>query len=131
MERLSDYIQGERVVRELRRHAPEALEEMVCDLKQPLSVPLERAMGRTLDDHRVPDFKASEVLMPTMMTTFEVRPATIAEGELIALESACNQCEVVGHCWKAMRAGADAETCRDFCPNAESFMAHGAEAAAE
>lgn len=127
MERLSDYIQGERVVRELRCHAPEALEELAYDLEQPLSRPLERAMGRTLDNRRVPDFQAADVLMPVMMKTFEVNPAAIAEDELALLESVCNRCEVVGHCWKAMRNGADAEACRGFCPNAKSFMAHGAE----
>ncbi|MBF7054778.1 hypothetical protein IOC61_15850 [Halomonas sp. KAO] len=129
MERLSDYIQGERVVRELRYHAPEALEEMLCDLTQPLSMPLERAMGRTIDDNRVPAFKPSEVLMPAMMKTFEVIPDAIAHDELMSLESACNRCEVAGHCWKAMRAGAGIEACRGFCPNAESFMAHGPEEA--
>ncbi|MDY7117853.1 hypothetical protein RAN53_16010 [Halomonas sp. SSL-5] len=126
MERMADYIQGERVVRELRRHAPEALEELAQDLEQPLSMPLERAVARTLDDRRVPDFQAAEVLMPVMMKTFEVGPAAIAEEDLASLESVCNRCEVVGHCWKAMRRGADAEACRGFCPNASRFMAHGA-----
>ncbi|MEQ5800539.1 hypothetical protein [Halomonas sp. H10-9-1] len=127
MERLSDYIQGERVVRELRSHAPEALEELARDLEQPLSRPLEKAIGRTLDDRRVPDFQASEVLMPAMMKTFEVPTAAIAEDEMALLESVCNRCEVVGHCWKAMRNGAGAEACRGFCPNAKSFVAHGGE----
>ncbi|MDZ7853871.1 MAG: hypothetical protein U5L98_14815 [Halomonas sp.] len=127
MERLSDYIQGERVVRELRYHAPEALEELARDLEQPLSLPLERAMMRTLDDRWVPAFKPAEVLMPAMMTTFAVSPAAIAEEELAVLESACNRCEVVGHCWGSMRDGVDAEACGSFCPNAETFMGHGAE----
>ncbi|MBB3190150.1 hypothetical protein [Halomonas cerina] len=125
MERLSDYIQGERVVRELRRHAPEALEELARDLEQPLNQSLERAMARTLDDRRVPDFQAAEVLMPAMMKTFKVSPVAMAEEELAVLESACNRCAVVGHCWGAMRDGVDAEACRGFCPNAEAFMGHG------
>ncbi|MFP4261941.1 MAG: hypothetical protein ACLFRS_01160 [Halomonas sp.] len=129
MDRLADYIQGERVVRELRRHAPEALEELARDLEQPLSLPLERAMARSLDDRRVPDFQAADTLMSAMMRTFEVSPAAIAEDELASLESVCNRCEVMGHCWKAMRHGADAEACRGFCPNAGSFMKHGAEGA--
>lgn len=124
MERLSDYIQGERVVRELRRHAPEALEEMVRDLEQPLSPPLERAIARSLDDCRVSDFRASEVLMPAMMTTFGVSQAAIAEEERVARESICNRCTAVGRCWRAMRDHADAEVCRGFCPNAEAFMGH-------
>lgn len=127
MERLADYIQGERVVRELRRHAPETLEALALDLEQPLNLPLERAVARTLDDRRVPDFQAAEALMPAMMKTFEVNPAAIAEEELAVLESVCNRCEVVGQCWRAMRDYVDAEACRSFCPNAEAFMVHGAE----
>ncbi|MCG6656796.1 hypothetical protein HOP52_03265 [Halomonas campisalis] len=126
MERLSDYIQGERVVRELRRHDPEALEALAHDLEQPLNPPLERALARTLDDRRVADFRPSEVLMPAMMTTFAVSPAAIAEEGLAELEASCNRCEAVGRCWRAMRDHADAEVCRDFCPNAEAFMGHGA-----
>ncbi|MBA2777959.1 DUF6455 family protein [Billgrantia kenyensis] len=127
MERLSDYIQGERVVRELRCHAPEALEEMAGDLQQPLSPPLERALARSLDDRRVADFRSSEVLMPAMMTTFAVSRASIEGDELAKLEASCNRCESVGRCWQAMRSHADAETCRDFCPNAEAFIRHRGE----
>ncbi|WP_416138710.1 hypothetical protein ACM26W_20030 [Halomonas sp. HK25] len=126
MERLSDYIQGERVVRELRRHAPEALDDLARDLEQPLSPPLERAMARSLDDCRVTDFRPSEVLMPAMMTTFAVSPAAMAEEELAGLEASCNRCEAVGRCWQAMRNHVDAEACRSFCPNAEAFMGQGA-----
>lgn len=122
MERLSDYIQGERVVRELRRHAPEALEELACDLSQPLSPPLARAVARCLDDSRVPDFRSAEVLMPPMMATFAVGPAAFGEQALAELEASCNRCEAVGRCWQAMRSHADAEVCRDFCPNAEAFI---------
>ena len=129
MERLSDYIQGERVVRELRRYAPEALEEMARDLEQPLSPPLEKALARTLDDRRVPDFAASEVLMPAMMTTLAVDPATITAEELVGLEETCNRCSEAGRCWQAMRDYADAEACRAFCPNAEAFMGRGVEEA--
>ncbi|WP_254276290.1 hypothetical protein [Halomonas sp. 3H] len=125
MERLSDYIQGERVVRELRRHAPEALEQLARDLEQPLSPPLEKAVARSLDDHRVADFRSSEVLMPAMMTTFAVDPAAIAEEELAGLEATCNRCSEVGRCWQAMRAFSEAEACRGFCPNAEAFMGRG------
>ncbi len=128
MERLSDYIQGERVVRELRYHAPEALAELADNLEQPLTPPLERAMSRALDDRRMPDFRAAEVLMPAMMTIFAVSPAAIKEPELASLEGVCNRCEVVGHCWRAIRNGADVEACEDFCPNAKAFMAQGAEA---
>ena len=129
MERLSDYIQGERVVRELRRHAPQALEEMARNLEQPLSPPLEKALARTLDDRRVPDFSAAEVLMPAMMTTFAVDPAAIDAEALAGLEAACNRCDEVGRCWQAMRDYAGAEACRAFCPNAEAFMGRGVEEA--
>lgn len=126
MERLSDYIQGERVVRELRRHAPEALEALARDLEKPLSPPLEKAMARSLDDRRVADFRPSEVLMPAMMTTFAVSPVAIAEEELAGLEETCNRCTEVGRCWQAMRDYAEAEVCRGFCANAEAFMGQGA-----
>lgn len=122
MERLSDYIQGERVVRDLRRHAPQALEALARDLEQPLSPPLEKALARSLGDRRVPDFRSSEVLMPAMMTTFAVSPAVIAEEELAGLEATCNRCSEVGRCWQAMRDVAGAEACRSFCPNAGAFM---------
>jgi len=129
MERLSDYIQGERVVRELRLHAPEALGELASDLEQPLNPSLEKAMARTLDDRRVENFQPAEVLMLLMMTTFEVSPQAIAEEELASLEAVCNRCEVVGRCWQALRDHADADACRGFCPNAEAFMARGVEEA--
>lgn len=127
MERLSDYIQGERVVRELRLHAPEALEALASDLEVPLNPALERAVARTLDDGRVPHFVPSRVLMPAMMTTFAVAPAGIAEEELSELKASCNRCEAVGHCWTAMRGHNGAEACRGFCPNAEAFMSHRVE----
>ncbi len=125
MERLSDYIQGERVVRELRHHAPEALEALACDLEQPLNPPLARAVARSLSDGRVPDFRASEVLMPAMMAAFAVSPASIGEQALAELKASCNRCETVGQCWQAMRDRADVEVCRGFCPNAEAFIGHG------
>lgn len=129
MERLSDYIQGERVVRELRQHAPEALEVLASDLEQPLNPPLEKAMARSLDDRRVRGFQPAEVLMPLMMETFEVSPQAIAKEELASLEIVCNRCEEVGRCWQAMRGHADADACREFCPNAKTFMAHGSDEA--
>ncbi|MCE8031424.1 hypothetical protein HOP54_22305 [Halomonas daqingensis] len=125
MERLSDYIQGERVVRELRHHAPEALEALACDLEQPLNPPLALAVARSLDDGRVPHFRASEVLMPAMMATFAVNPAAIEEQALAELKASCNCCEEIGRCWQAMRDRADGEVCRSFCPNAEAFIGHG------
>ena len=126
MERLADYIQGERVVRELRRHAPEVLEALARDLEQPLNPPLEKAMARSLDDCRVAGFRPSEVLMPAMMTTLAVSPAVIAEEELAGWEATCNRCSEVGRCWQAMRDFAGAEACRGFCPNAEAFMGQDA-----
>ncbi|QHC48356.1 hypothetical protein EKK97_00410 [Billgrantia tianxiuensis] len=112
-------------MRELRYHAPEALEALVRDLEQPLSPPLERAVARSLDDGRMPDFRASEVLMPAMMATFAVNPATIGEQALAELKASCNRCEAVGRCWQAMRARADGEACCGFCPNSEAFISHG------
>lgn len=104
------------MVRELRRHAPEALEELVCDLEQPLSPTLERAIAHSLKDRRVPDFMASEVLMPVMIKAFEVSPAVMTREELAELEANCDCCELVGRCWQAMREHAGVEACRGFCP---------------
>ncbi|CAM3948632.1 hypothetical protein VRRI112168_07450 [Vreelandella rituensis] len=121
MERVEDYIQGERVVRELRRHAPEALEALASDLEAPLSPPMERAVARSLDDERVADFASSQVMMPVMMKAFGVSAQELAEAQE-TLEARCEECTVKGRCWTAMRAGADADTARDFCPNAETFI---------
>ncbi|XKH59976.1 hypothetical protein LG290_15200 [Halomonas sediminis] len=120
MERFEDYIQGERVVRELRRHAPEALETLASDLEAPLSPPMERAVARSLDDKRVADFASSQVMMPAMLKTFGVSAQALADVQE-TLEVRCEECTVKGRCWTAMRAGADAETSREFCPNTPYF----------
>lgn len=123
MERLEDYIQGERVVRELRRHVPEALEALASDLEAPLNPALERALARSLDDGRVPDFVPSRVLMPAMLSVFDTNLAALAEGELAKLEAICDGCAVKGRCWSTLRDYAGVEACRRFCPNAERFLA--------
>lgn len=121
MERFEDYIQGERVVRELRRHAPEALEALAIDLEAPLSPPMERAVARSLNDERVADFASSKVMLPAMLKTFGVSTQALADVQE-TLEARCEKCTVKGRCWTAMRSGADADNCREFCPNAPYFI---------
>ncbi|MCE8018734.1 hypothetical protein HOP51_01185 [Halomonas sp. MCCC 1A11036] len=121
MKRMNDYFQGMRTFRELRLHAPEVIKEMIYDLDYPISPPLERVVACTLDERRCPDFRAAEVLLPAMMKTFAFSPHKLNKSSLEGLESVCNICRRVGHCWRAMRDHAGTEVCREFCPNVEAF----------
>ncbi|PAU77263.1 hypothetical protein [Halomonas salipaludis] len=121
MSRISDYIQGTRTVRELQLSAPEVMKDMIYDLGYPMNPPLERAVACILDERRFPDFRAAEVLLPAMMKTFAFSTQKLDKSSLKGLESVCNNCRMVGHCWRAMRDHAGAEVCRDFCPNVQAF----------
>lgn len=128
-ERLRDYLQGDRVLRELETYAPAALDRLIDDLTHPLSGPFERAVARALGAERLPGFVPAATLMPTMLTRFGLPAELARRSELKALRRTCNRCPQVGHCWQALRHGADAEECRSFCPNAEAFIAIGEEEA--
>ncbi|MBF8222556.1 hypothetical protein [Halomonas sp. 328] len=124
-ERLHDYLRGDRVLRELRTHAPAALDRLIDDLEHPLSAPFERAVVRALGAERLPGFVPAATLMPTMLTRFGLPAELATEKALEVQRRTCNRCPQVGHCWQALRHGADAEACRGFCPNAEAFTAMG------
>ncbi|MCG6656737.1 hypothetical protein HOP52_02970 [Halomonas campisalis] len=110
------------VAREIRSEAPCVYEQLVGDLQTPLTRPFEAAMAKRLANGDMAGLIPARTLMPEMMARFGVTPTRFEEGrELAALERTCNRCPVVGHCWQAMRAGAEVEECRGFCPNAEAF----------
>lgn len=121
MNRIFDYMQWTRTVRELQLSAPEVMKDITHDLEHPMSPPLELAVSRILDERRYPDFRAAEVLLPAMMKTFAFSPQELEKSSRKGLESVCTHCRKVGTCWRAMRDHAGAEVCRDFCPNAEAF----------
>ncbi|GKW50794.1 hypothetical protein [Halomonas sp. NCCP-2165] len=122
-ERLRDYLQGDRVLRELEAYAPAALDRLIDDLTHPLSAPFERAVARALDAERLPGFVPAATLMPTMLTRLGLPAELATDKALMAQRRTCNRCPRVGHCWQALRHGAQADECRGFCPNAEAFTA--------
>lgn len=128
-ERLRDYLQGDRVLRELETYAPAALDRLIEDLSHPLSGPFERAVARALGAECLPGFVPAATLMPTMLTRFGLPAELATDKALKAQRRTCNRCPQVGHCWQALRHGAQAEECRSFCPNAEAFTAIGEEEA--
>ena len=123
LQRFEEYLEGERVFGEMALYAPAALNEIVSDLETPLSQPFERQVARHLAGHQISGFMPSKTLMPLMLQRFEVSEACQAEASdtLRSARKTCDTCPVVGRCWHAMRRMTDAETCREFCPNAETF----------
>lgn len=110
------------LVRDIQHEASSTYGELLTDLESPLEPGFEQEMARQLERERPFDFKPARVLMPVMVERFGLQEARLASDPAYdAMRAACNGCPVVGQCWKAMRAGAEAEECRGFCPNAEAF----------
>ncbi|MDI5987489.1 hypothetical protein QLQ85_22115 [Halomonas sp. M4R5S39] len=121
-ERISDYLEGQRALLELKCCAPRALSVLIHDLSRPMSRSLEQALARSLAAGEIPGFRPTDTLMPPMMERFGLPPAALAKDPAIhALRTTCNTCARVGTCWLALRHGASREECRGFCPNAEAF----------
>ncbi|MDZ7853895.1 MAG: hypothetical protein U5L98_14935 [Halomonas sp.] len=111
-----------RLVQEIQHEAPRTYSEMLEDLSTPLDHRFEQQMARQLQQGQPLGFVPSKTLMPVMMQRFGLQQAEMAaDPDHAAMRSVCNGCPVVGQCWKAMRAGADVEECRGFCPNAKAF----------
>ena len=121
-ERISDYLEGERALLELKCCAPKALSVLIHDLSQPMSPTLEQALARSLATGEIPGFRPTDTLMPAMLRCFGLEPEAFAKDPAIhALRTTCNSCARVGTCWLALRHGASREECRGFCPNAAAF----------
>lgn len=111
-----------RLVQDMQHEAAGTYGEMLEDLNTPLDAHFEREMARQLQDGQPFGFVPARTLMPVMMQRFGLQDGELAaDPGYDAMHATCNGCPVVGKCWKAMRAGADVEVCRSFCPNAEAF----------
>ncbi len=116
------------LVRDVQHEAGKTYQTLLTDLQRPLEDGFEREMARQLAAGQPPAFVPAKTLMPVMMQRFGLQDAELAgEAGYTALRDTCNACPVVGHCWQSMRAGADVEECRSFCPNAEAFERRAAE----
>jgi hypothetical protein len=121
-EHISDYLEGERTLLELKCCAPKKLSALIHDLSRPMNPSLEQALARSLATGEITDFWPAETLMPAMMRRFGLDPATLANDPAIhVLRTTCNTCPKVGTCWLALRHGASEAECRRFCPDAEVF----------
>ncbi|MEQ5803141.1 hypothetical protein [Halomonas sp. H10-9-1] len=120
------------MVQGMRHEANVDFRELVCDLKAPMAPAFEREVARALNRGVVRDLIPAETLMPEMMVRFGLSSADYGPEQathLGELQTVCNQCPVVGRCWKALRAGESWEKCRGFCPNAQAFESKTLQAA--
>jgi len=116
------------LVRDVQHEAGKTYQRLLTDLETPLEPGFEREMARQLGAGQPTSFVPAKTLMPVMMQRFGLQDADLAvQPGYGALRDTCNACPVVGHCWQAMRAGAEVEECRGFCPNAEAFERRAAE----
>lgn len=110
------------LVHDVQHEAGTTYQKLLTDLDYPLERGFEREMARQLGAGQPATFVPAKTLMPVMMQRFGLQDAELAaQPGYGALRDTCNACPVVGHCWQAMRAAADVEECRGFCPNAEAF----------
>ncbi|MGM0983136.1 MAG: hypothetical protein ACQEXG_06870 [Pseudomonadota bacterium] len=110
------------LVRDVQHEAGPTYHALLNDLDSTLETGFEREMARQLEAGQPTDFVPAKALMPVMMQRFGLQEAELAaDPGYNAMRDTCNGCPVVGHCWKAMRAGAEVEECRGFCPNARTF----------
>ena len=116
------------LVRDVQHEAGKTYQTLLTDLEGPLEGGFEREMARQLAAGQPASFVPAKTLMPVMMQRFGLQEADLAaDAGYGALRDTCNSCPVVGHCWQAMRAEAEVEECRGFCPNAEAFERRAAE----
>ena len=112
------------LVQNMRREAGPIFRSMVRDLNTPMAAAFEREVARTLNRSGSDDLIPAVTLMPAMMERFGLTADDFGPDEHVQfgkMQTVCNHCPVASRCWKAMRAGAGSEQCRDFCPNAQAF----------
>ncbi|MBB3184502.1 hypothetical protein FHR95_002075 [Halomonas fontilapidosi] len=110
------------LVRDVQHEAGPTYDALLNDLASPLEPGFEREMARQLASGQPSSFAPAITLMPVMMQRFGLQAAEVAvDAGYTGMRETCNACPAVGQCWKAMRAGADVEACRGFCPNAKAF----------
>lgn len=112
------------LVQNMRREAGPIFRSMVRDLNTPMAAAFEREVARTLNRSGSDDLIPAVTLMPAMMERFGLMADDFGPEEHVQfgkMQTVCNRCPVAGRCWKAMRADAGSEQCRDFCPNAQAF----------
>lgn len=111
-------------VQALQLHAPEALENIIAEADARLEPAFAEEVERLLNVPGALSVRHADALMPLMQERFGLSQARLevvdAETQR-TLRKTCNACMVAGRCWRAMRGGESAETCRGFCPNAAAF----------
>lgn len=127
MHRISDFfyrLSLPKLVLDVQDGSPEIYRKMIQDADFKLEVGFEREVARQLSNGGLWGLSPGEALMPVMMSRFGVSKSDLSSTEssqLEALAEACNNCPVVGVCWKSVRSGASVEESRAFCPSAEKF----------
>ncbi|XKE47560.1 hypothetical protein LG302_00195 [Halomonas organivorans] len=108
-------------LQEVRYGSPGVLATLVEDLARPLDPALERELARMLDEPGHRDIAPARTLLPVMRQRYGLDPrvARIPEGR--TMKATCNGCPAAGRCWRALRHGASAVQCREFCPNAPAL----------
>ncbi|MWJ27956.1 hypothetical protein GPM19_07005 [Halomonas sp. ZH2S] len=113
------------LARGMQNESPGAFHEVVNDITLPLDATFEQEVAKQLAQGTYVGFRPAQSLMPVMVQRFGLVLENLGEKQA-SLETTCNACPVVGHCWKSLRHTTDVETFRDFCPNADSFDRMGA-----
>lgn len=127
MQRVSDFFYKSslsKVVLDIQEGSTETYRKMIQDADFKLEADFEREVARQLSSGGRWGLIPAETLMPVMMSRFGVSRNDFSNTEssqLEALEEACNNCPVVGVCWKSMRSGASVAEARNFCPSAKIF----------
>lgn len=117
-----------RLVSDVQHEASSTYQALLTDLDRPLESGFEREMARQLAAGQPVAFVPAQTLMPVMMQRFGLQEADLAaQPGYGVLRDTCNSCPVMGQCWQAMRADAEVDECRGFCPNAEAFERRAAE----
>ncbi|MEQ5856871.1 hypothetical protein EBB56_04045 [Halomonas sp. YLB-10] len=113
---------------DIQDESPEAYQKIIQDVNFSLEDKFESEVARRMNNGNYGGLIPANTLMPAMMSRFGVSKSDFSTGdspEFETLEEICNNCSVVGTCWKSMRAGASAPEARTFCPSAEAFQIKG------
>ncbi|WP_447044786.1 hypothetical protein [Vreelandella sp. H-I2] len=113
------------LARKMQNESPGAFQTVVNDITIPLDAFFEREVAKQLAQATYVGFRPAKSLMPLVIQRFGLVLESLGE-EQKTLETICNTCPVMGHCWKTLRHSTDVATYRDFCPNAEAFDRLGA-----
>lgn len=112
------------VARSLQMEAPEEFAKIIAEADPALDEGLAGEVENLLRTGGAPFVPLNKTLMPRMIDRFGLTSEHLEEigyEKLKSMQKRCNSCANAARCWSAIRAGASAEQCREFCPNSADF----------